>query len=595
MLSALVALLAAPLLLAPRPAAPEDAVTAAGIAHELDLSARWLRGAQDPETGAWGDGTARELGQALLALARHPRGYRRADGPFMARPLELLAKLQREDGAFPDAHLQRSAIDSNTALVAAALAALGETGPGTTHAKAVAYLGDRGQGLAGYYAPHAFASPEQAADQARGLLAARSADGSWPDALFGGPSLLRTAQSMIGLCDAWLGLKAAEGASDGSARETKPLPAFSAAERGRVKVALERGAEFLAGEAQAGRFGASGRPDAGITAMVLSALMAAGERVELPAAARAAADQGLDWLRSLQKEDGSIHEGQVANYVTSAAVMALAKSGRPEDGEVIARARAFLQRLQADEGEGYDPSHHYYGGVGYGDDERPDLSNTQMALEALAAAGLAKGDPTFQRALRFLERAQNRSESNDIALVKDDGGTVKSGNDGGGVYAPGDSKAGYVELSDGTRVPRSYGSMTYALLKSYLFAGLPKDDPRVKAAWEWLREHYTLDVNPGFEASADPRASYQGLFYYFYTMAHALDLYGEERVKDAAGAEHAWRGELAGRLVAMQRQDGSWINENSPRWWEGNPVLATAYALLALSKTLAGPAGAGPQ
>ena len=68
-------------------------------------------------------------------------------------------------------------------------------------------------------------------------------------------------------------------------------------------------------------------------------------------------------------------------------------------------------------------------------------------------------------------------------------------------------------------MPRSYGSMSYALLKGYLFAGLAKDDPRVQAVWKWLRENYTLDVNPGFQASDDPTASYQGLFYYFYTMA----------------------------------------------------------------------------
>ena len=33
---------------------------------------------------------------------------------------------------------------------------------------------------------------------------------------------------------------------------------------------------------------------------------------------------------------------------------------------------------------------------------------------------------------------------------------------------------------------RSYGSMTYAGFKSMLYAGLTEDDPRVKAAVEWL-------------------------------------------------------------------------------------------------------------
>jgi squalene-hopene/tetraprenyl-beta-curcumene cyclase len=304
-----------------------------------------------------------------------------------------------------------------------------------------------------------------------------------------------------------------------------------------------------------------------------------------PAEVQAALLTGLDWLVTLQNEDGSIHEGQIANYVTSAAVLALARSGREADKERIRRAGEFLKVLQADEGEGYASDHRYYGGVGYGNDERPDLSNLQMALEALHEAGVAASDPAFQKALTFLQRCQNHSETNDLVLVSE-GKTYASGNDGGAGYAPAESKAGFVELADGKRIPRSYGSMSYALLKGYLFAGLSKDDPRVQALWGWLRENYTLDVNPGFPATDDPTASYQGLFYYFYTMAKALDLYGEETIVDGAGASHRWREELAGRLVAMQRQDGSWVNDNSAKWFEGNPVLATSYAMLTLGTAL---------
>src|SRR6185369_17159796 len=132
------------------------------------------------------------------------------------------------------------------------------------------------------------------------------------------------------------------------------------------------------------------------------------------------------------------------------------------------------------------------------DEQRPDLSNVQMALEALSASGLEKGNAAYQRALIFLSRCQNRSESNNIAIPAGSG-TVVSGNDGGSAYAPGDSKAGFIDLGNGKKAPRSYGSMTYALLKSFIFAGLPKDDERMKACWGWLKKNYTLDVNPGFE------------------------------------------------------------------------------------------------
>jgi squalene-hopene/tetraprenyl-beta-curcumene cyclase len=313
--------------------------------------------------------------------------------------------------------------------------------------------------------------------------------------------------------------------------------------------------------------------------MGLGALLAVPE--PRPAPVQKAIDAGLDWLASLQHEDGSIHQGQLANYVTSASVLAFVAAKRPADAPRIALARDFLKGLQADEGEGYSAGDRYYGGVGYGGDERPDLSNLQMALEALNASGVPGSDPAFQKALVFLQRCQNRSESNDLALGVE-GKTITSGNDGGAAYAPGESKAGLVELPDGKRVARSYGSMSYALLKGYLFAGLSKDDPRVQAVWKWLRENYTVAVNPGFPPSDDPTASYQGLFYYFHTMAKALDLSGEPTVVDGQGVAHDWRAELAGRLVAMQRPDGSWINENAERWLEGNPVLATSYAMLSL-------------
>src|SRR5258706_1900713 len=142
-------------------------------------------------------------------------------------------------------------------------------------------------------------------------------------------------------------------------------------------------------------------------------------------------------------------------------------------------------------------------------------------------------------------------------------------------------------LPDGRKVARSYGSMSYALLKSFILADLPKDDPRMKACWEWLKKHYTLDVNPGFEAMKDPNAPYQGLFYYFHTMAKALDLYGEETIVDPQGKPHAWRKELCGRMAGMQSKiDGSWKNENSQRWWEGNPLLATSYAMASLDAAM---------
>ena len=48
-----------------------------------------------------------------------------------------------------------------------------------------------------------------------------------------------------------------------------------------------------------------------------------------------------------------------------------------------------------------------------------------------------------------------------------------------------------------------------------IYAGVTKDDPRVKAAYEWIQKHYTLDENPGMGGN--------GLYYYYHTFAKALD------------------------------------------------------------------------
>ena len=345
-----------------------------------------------------------------------------------------------------------------------------------------------------------------------------------------------------------------------------------AAARDRARTAL------LAQRNQEGLWGAFGRSDPGITALCAWALLTIrNEHAEAYEAVHTAAK----WLRSLQKEDGSIHSGMLPNYMTSVAVGFLARLGRPEDAVVLARARAFLTGLQSDEGEGYETSDTYYGGIGYGNDLRPDLSNLQLALEALEASGLAASDPAWSRALVFLQRCQNRSESNSHT-VKAAGALVVSGNDGGGVYMPGSSPAGTVTLKDGTVVARSYGSMTYALLRGYLFAGLPHDDPRVVAAMDWIKSHWSLRENPGFDTAVDPAAGAQGYYYYLLTVARALRQWGTAEITTTDGVVHIWRHELRAVILEMQRPGGDWVNERSPRWWEGNPALATAYALLAL-------------
>jgi len=284
-----------------------------------------------------------------------------------------------------------------------------------------------------------------------------------------------------------------------------------------------------------------------------------------------------------QHDDGRFEGGALSNYVTSAAVSALASIDDRSLEEQLVRATRWLQHEQWDQSEGLSPRQDWFGGAGYGNSGRPDLSNTQMMLDALYDAGLSPDEPSFQRALVFLSRAQNLEATNPADWA--------SSNDGGFIYTPangGESMASeaagegrFGENSGGAageaRSLRSYGSMTYAGFKSMLYAGLSPDDVRVRAAFDWIRNHWTFDENPG--------VGQQGLYYYYHTMARALRASQQETIADIDGVEHNWRAELIDAIIARQRPDGSWVND-ADRWMEGSPDLVTIYCLLALEEAL---------
>lgn len=271
----------------------------------------------------------------------------------------------------------------------------------------------------------------------------------------------------------------------------------------------------------------------------------------------------IKYLLAHVNDDGSISEtNQNRNYNTAVVLTALAAIGNDEYADVIGGGQKFLMRLQIDEDDGYEDDHAYYGGIGYGGDERPDLSNAYMALEGLRASSADPKDPVWEKALLFVSRSQNRSESNDQEWAA---------NDGGFTYMPGFSPHG------GTK---SYGGMTTAGLLSLLFAGVDPEDPRVQAAYDWIRENYTLEHNPGATDGI------QGLYYYYNVFSKSMAAYGADTIVDGDGTEHNWREELALKLLSLQQEDGSWVNPDSPRWWEGNPILVTSWSVIALNAVL---------
>ncbi len=330
--------------------------------------------------------------------------------------------------------------------------------------------------------------------------------------------------------------------------------------------------------------GAEEAGDVGITGLVLKAFADAPEDLRAPYAL--AIEKALDYLQAAAREDGAIGDPMqgLGNYRTSMGILALSALDAEKYSDLIAGARDWLMANQFHEGNldvGRDSPH--FGGFGYDKtSSKPDadMSNTQYALEALIAAGVPKDSEVFQRALVFLQRSHD-SEANDLPGIKVEGS-------GGFFYDPALSrnKSTVTEHEDGTVSVAPYASMTYAGLKSMIYAGLDKEDPRVVAAIDWIRAHYTLEENYGLGTRDDPAGSQQGLYYYYGTFARALEAYGERVIVGDDGEEHVWAEDLIAKLVSVQKPEKFWQNENS-RWWEQDPVLVTAYACQALGVALA--------
>jgi squalene-hopene/tetraprenyl-beta-curcumene cyclase len=287
--------------------------------------------------------------------------------------------------------------------------------------------------------------------------------------------------------------------------------------------------------------------------------------------------RGYRFLLSCARPDGGIHNSNLVTYNTSIAILALLAAEKPEYDPILLKARRFLVGLQRDFDAKGTNDNVFDGGIGYGSKyEHSDMGNTLQALEALYHSrylvqkdnGSKEPDLNWQAAIHFLQNCQNLPGVNKQAWVSED-----PKDKGGFVYYPGQSMAGGTTNKSGRVALRSYGSMSYGGLLSYIYAQLKTDDPRVAAVFDWLRSNYTLEENPGMGP--------QGMYYYFHTMAKALNLYGVNKLQLASGESIDWRHDLAMRLLNLQRKDGSWANENN-RWWEKDPALVTSYAVLTL-------------
>lgn len=317
-----------------------------------------------------------------------------------------------------------------------------------------------------------------------------------------------------------------------------------------VLAGMEKGVNYLLQNQKAD---GSWEDHVGITALAVTAILKqpGGAHKRAPEVKKA-----LAFIAGKAKQDGGIYGEGTENYSTAVSIMALIASGDPAYKPLISKGQKYITGIQITG----NPDDKNYGGIGYSSKGRADLPNLEYALEALKASGLPESDPVWQRAIQFIQRTQNRTESNDQSY---------SLNDGGFTYGPG---MGWQDTGQ-----NSYGSMTYAGILSYIYSNLKKGDPRVESAMNWIRQKYTLEENPGVGQKA--------VYYYYMVFAKALQAYGEPILADSKGRRHNWREELCKKMLELQYPEGFWVNTD-PAEWQTNKVLVTAFTLIALEHAL---------
>jgi Prenyltransferase and squalene oxidase repeat len=391
--------------------------------------------------------------------------------------------------------------------------------------------------------------------------------------------------------------------------EKKPTKPPRSGLAGKIDAALASAAKFLASHQSpdgAWRSETYGTHKDGPSLTPLVAESLDGVEDDRAAAARTKA---AAYLAAMAHDDGKIDPGSAGwTYPVYTSAKTVAVLSRREFSQ-HAKARdawvKFLRRHQFSTALGWKPEDVFFGGWGYADEPpakppagqmlaklfEPNISATVFALEGLHAAGVGASDPTMQNALIFVRRCQNfRETARDLKV--DDGGFFFIQDD------PDRNKAGLAPPTDKgaektARRFRSYGTATADGLRCLLAAGLPKDDPRVVAARDWLSARFSAKQAPGVFDEAHEHLRKALYFYYCNSAARAFAACGVREV--GPEKEHvSWAEKLSEELLKQQQPDGSWKNDMG-EMREDDPLIATTLAIGALThcrSTLFGERGA---
>mgnify|MGYP001794860757 CR=1 FL=1 len=350
--------------LAPELAAQEAAQRKSGtiFKREVDGLVRSIRG-ELLDNGSVG-GTVADTARLLTAMGYCHRLYHAGDGPVVRPQLEWLFSHRRADGSFGT---PEESVLTATAWARSAMQVLNPKGYASDITLLNRWLKGKGQ------------TQDPFGELVDGVLA-EAAKGVWPEQV--GAQALQKDPAHHPL-DLLVQLVACQVAN-------KRLDAGTGPSAAAWSKAQQAGVDYLMGLQEGGVFSvptpAGSFPDPGITSLALAAIATkpGGKRSE---AEQQTLMQGWAWILDQQNPDGSFGR-QTINYTTCAAVQALKRWDDPKAKQALAEAQRYILGIQNIESRGYTTSDRDYGSIGYGGDERGDLSNTVFALDALRSSGL---------------------------------------------------------------------------------------------------------------------------------------------------------------------------------------------------------------
>jgi len=331
-------------------------------------------------------------------------------------------------------------------------------------------------------------------------------------------------------------------------------PAHAEITAEQVQQAMQRGVLFLKSQQMKATGNWPERPGfrGGLTALCTLALLECGEPVDSPAV-----QKSLSYLRSLDELRDT--------YSVATQIMALAAAEPKKDMLLIRERAEWLVRAQVPDGDRAGAWSYFAKHTG------GDNSNSQFAVLGLHEAELAGveiAEHTWERALKYWKSCQRP-----------------------------DGAFGYYKDVEGVPRAASTGSMTCAGIAALIIASgkmhdgdarvvsgavkcccQQQDNSDVERAFQWLGNHFSVQVNPGPAGGSRVRVDFSlsGRLYYLYGMERVGRLTGRRFI-----GRHDWYREGAEALVDEQDDDGSWLGAGHG---EDNKLIATSFALLFLSK-----------